>query len=64
MSTQASKPSNFWFVWRMPLILAALTLFALIIALVKTGFWHWAAWAALAMPIVVGFWYSLIRTQK
>ncbi|WP_188381151.1 hypothetical protein [Oxalicibacterium faecigallinarum] len=64
MSTQTKPRSNFWFVWRMPLLLAALTLFALIIALVKTGVWHWAAWAALATPIVVGLWYSFVRQSR
>lgn len=59
-----AKRSHFWFVWRMPLLLAALTLFGLIIALVKTGVWHWFAWAALAMPIIVGLWYSFARPRK
>lgn len=59
-----AKRSNFWFVWRMPIFLAALTLFGLIIALVKTGVWHWFAWAALAAPIVVGLWYSYARPRK
>lgn len=61
---QHAKRSNFWFVWRAPLILAVLTLFGLLIALVKTGIWHWAAWGALAAPIVAGLWYSLVRSRK
>lgn len=63
MNSQSSNRSKFWFIWRTPLILAALTLFALIIALVKTGIWHWAAWAALATPIVVSIWHSLARKK-
>jgi len=63
VNTPSSNSSKFWFIWRTPLILAALTLFALIIALVKTGIWHWVAWVALAAPIIVGFWYSLVRKK-
>lgn len=62
--TPIIKRSNFWFVWRAPLLLAALTLSGLIIALVKTGVWHWFAWAGLAAPIVVGLWYSFARSRK
>lgn len=61
---QTTQRSNFWLVWRMPLLLAVLTLFGLIIALVKTGVWHWLAWAGLATPIVVGLWYSFKRPRK
>ncbi|MFC7287496.1 hypothetical protein ACFQPC_05535 [Herminiimonas glaciei] len=61
---QTTQRSNFWFVWRTPLLLAALTLFGLVTALVETGVWHWFAWAALAAPIVVGLWYGFKRPRK
>lgn len=47
---------NFWFVWRIPAILAALTVFGLLAALLGTGAWHWASWLALAVPLItIGF---------
>lgn len=47
-----SAPS-FSRVWTAPLILAALTAFGLLAALLGTGFWHALAWIALMVPIVV-----------
>lgn len=54
----AHTRSHFWFIWRVPLLLALLTLFGLLVALLKTGIWHWVAWIALAAPVVIGLWYS------
>jgi hypothetical protein len=48
MANKSTPSGNFWFVWRAPTILAILTLFGLLTALLKTGAWHWAAWLALA----------------
>ncbi len=40
-------------IWRMPLALAALIVFGLLAALLGTGGWHVASWAALLAPFVV-----------
>jgi hypothetical protein len=44
---------TFWRVWRVPLLLAVLTVFGLLAALLGTGAWHVVAWIALAIPIGV-----------
>jgi hypothetical protein len=45
---------NTWFVWRWPAILAALTIFGLLSALLgEGGVWWGLSWAALAMPLLV-----------
>ncbi|WP_112993092.1 hypothetical protein [Herminiimonas fonticola] len=64
MTNSSTPRSNFWFVWRAPIILAILTVFGLLAALLKTGAWHWAAWLALAVPIVAGLWFSFKRSKK
>jgi len=50
-------PSPFRKVWGAPLLLAALTLFGLLAALLGTGIWHWASWLTLTVPIAVMGWY-------
>jgi hypothetical protein len=40
-------------IWTKPLLLAALTLFGLLAALLGTGGWHVLAWLALAVPLLV-----------
>ncbi|MDR5813488.1 hypothetical protein QCE62_07790 [Caballeronia sp. LZ033] len=40
-------------IWTIPLLLAALTLFGLLSALLGTGVWHALAWLALAVPVAV-----------
>ncbi len=41
-------------VWRWPLMLAALTMFGLLSALLgQHGVWHWLSWIALATPLAV-----------
>ncbi|ANN78702.1 hypothetical protein [Bordetella flabilis] len=50
---------KFWFVWRAPLVLVVLTVFGLLAALLGTEVWHWASWAALAVPLVVIVYYTL-----
>jgi len=63
--THTSTPrSTLWFVWRAPIMLAILTVFGLLAALLKAGVWHWAAWLALAVPIVVGLWFSFKRSDR
>lgn len=43
-------------VWRVPLALAAMTLFGLLAALLGTGIWRAAAWLTLAVPVMVVVW--------
>jgi len=47
-------------VWRWPLILAGLTLFGLLSALLgQHGLWFWLSWLALSLPLAViatGIW--------
>nr|WP_241030561.1 hypothetical protein [Paraburkholderia sp. Ac-20347] len=52
---QASTKHNVTFhrVWLIPLILASITAFGLLAALLGRGIWHVAAWFALACPILV-----------
>lgn len=40
-------------VWRIPVILGALTLFGLLAALLGTGYWYWLAWAAITLPLLI-----------
>ena len=40
-------------VWGWPALLTGLTVFGLLSALLGTGLWHWAEWAALAVPVLV-----------
>jgi hypothetical protein len=40
-------------IWTIPLLLAALTLFGLLSALLGTGVWHALGWLALAVPVMV-----------
>jgi len=54
-----SISGSFKRVWAVPLLLAALTLFGLLAALLGTGVWHGLAWLALLVPIVVGLRYSM-----
>lgn len=43
----------FWFVWRWPVVLAALTIFGLLSALLgEGGLWWILSWAALAIPLL------------
>ncbi len=59
MTTPADSASAFRRVWTIPLLLAALTIFGLLAALLGTGIWHALAWAALAVPIVVAVRFSI-----
>lgn len=44
---------GFLFVWGMPILLGALSVFGLLAALLGTGAWHWASWTALTILLVV-----------
>jgi hypothetical protein len=52
--------TNYIRIWKYPALLAVLTLFGLISALVGTGPWHFASWITLIIPLAVGIRYSLI----
>ncbi|MET3499660.1 hypothetical protein ABIC45_001251 [Mucilaginibacter rubeus] len=40
-------------VWAMPLLLAALTLFGLLAALLGAGYWCLFAWITISVPLLV-----------
>jgi hypothetical protein len=44
-------------IWGAPLLLALLTLFGLLSALLGTGVWHFLSWFTLAVPLLVISWY-------
>lgn len=44
---------GFLFVWGMPILLGALSIFGLLAALLGTGAWHWASWTALSILLLV-----------
>ncbi len=44
---------NFKKVWRIPVLLGALTLFGLLSALLGTSYWYGLSWAAMLIPLVV-----------
>lgn len=50
-------------IWGMPLLLAALTLFGLLAALLGDGIWRWLSWLALSVPVVMGL-YCAIRPSR
>jgi hypothetical protein len=54
--------ARFRSVWRMPMILAALTIFGLLAALLGTGVWHWVSWLTLATLPAVSARYGLKRS--
>ena len=53
--------------WRWPSVLAAVTMFALLSALLGGhGVWVWLSWAALSVPLIViaaAVWRSRARPQ-
>lgn len=54
MSRSTSKGSRgFLFVWGVPILLGALSIFGLLAALLGTGAWHWVSWTALSILLVV-----------
>ncbi|UXX78665.1 hypothetical protein N7E81_14990 [Reichenbachiella carrageenanivorans] len=51
-------------VWKYPIILAVLTVFGLLAALMGTGIWHVLSWLALTIPAVVCLRYALFPTSR
>lgn len=47
--------------WRVPILLGALTLVGLLSALIGDDAWDALSWITLGIPIVVGTWFSLRR---
>ncbi|GAB4058900.1 hypothetical protein [Uliginosibacterium sediminicola] len=56
----AQKPRNSLLrVWAMPVLLAALTLFGLLAALLGSGAWHVLSWVSLCLPLLIVLRYLL-----
>jgi len=45
-------------IWGMPIALGLLTVVGLLVALVGDGVWDLVSVAALAVPVLVGCWYT------
>ena len=56
--------SRFWHVWTTPLLLALVSLFGLISALVGDDFLDFLSWITLAIPLAVITWFVLIAFRK
>lgn len=48
-------------IWRWPTVLALLSLFGLIAALLADGVWDLSSWVALGVPVAACAWYGLRR---
>jgi hypothetical protein len=48
-------------VYGIPALLAILTMFGLLAALLGQGSWHGLSWLALSIPIVLAAWYATRR---
>ena len=44
---------NFWRLWGIPILLAILSLFGLIAALLGDGLWDLLGWIALSVPLIL-----------
>jgi hypothetical protein len=53
-ATSASRP-----VWRIPLVLAALTVLGLVAGLLGDGWLDALSWAGLGIPALIGCWKSV-----
>lgn len=47
---------NFKKVWAIPTVLAVITLFGLLSALLGTGIWYILSWITLTIPLVIMVW--------
>jgi hypothetical protein len=48
-------------IWRWPVLLALLSLFGLVAALLADGPWNTLSWLALAVPVALCAWFGLRR---
>lgn len=60
-SRRSGKHYNLWQVFRWPLLLGVVTVIGLVSALLADGVWDALSWALLALPLVVGLWFSVRR---
>jgi hypothetical protein len=51
-------------IWGWPIVLALLTAFGLLSALLGTGIWHWLSWAAIAIPLIMIAYYWFIDNTR
>jgi membrane protein implicated in regulation of membrane protease activity len=51
-------------VYGIPALLAILTMFGLLAALLGQGPWHGLSWLALSFPIVLAAWYATRRAAR
>ena len=60
-SRRSGKHYSLWQVFRWPLLLGVVTVIGLVSALLADGVWDALSWALLALPLVVGLWFSVRR---
>lgn len=56
-----NSPGGFWFIWRMPALLALATALGLLAALLGRNHWLYLAWALLSTPVMVSLWFAIRR---
>jgi len=57
------RRSTAWRVFRIPALLAAVSIFGLISALLGDGIWNGLSWVALGVPLLVVAYFSLKRAS-
>ena len=62
-NSTGKRGRGFLFVWGVPTLLGALSIFGLLAALLGTGAWHWASWTALGilLVVIVRYWVFPLR---
>ncbi len=58
------RPDSIWRVFRWPMIIGMLSIVGLLSALVADGVWDGVSWAALSIPVVVGWLKSRARKNS
>jgi len=56
--------NNFFHVWGFPIVLAILSIFGLLSALLGSGIWEVISWIALFIPLSTMFYYLWIAFRK
>lgn len=56
--------SVFLHIWKYPMLLAVLTMFGLLSALLGTGAWHLLSWMALSVPVILGIRFSFRKSGR